>query len=91
MKISIDHALNIVQNEVEDFIFARMEEGKISAGLMEKVLEGVLSQIRKLKNKDLEQLIIEINSQIPVVCDEKVEEHTATIEEVKTDVDLQSG
>lgn len=92
MNISIEHALNIIQNEVEDFIYKKMQESKISAGLMEKILEGILCQIRKLKNQDLENLILELNKNLPEVCEEKTEKHTASIKKLETgkDENLQS-
>lgn len=92
MNIPVEYALNIIQSEIEDFIYKRMQESKVSAGLMEKILEGILCQIRKLKNQDLERLIIEMNKNLPEICEEKVEEQTVSIkglEEVKGG-DLQS-
>lgn len=92
MNISVEYALNIVQSEIENFIYRKMQESKVSAGLMEKILEGILCQIRKLKNQDLENLILELNRNLPEVCEEKIEKHTASIEnlEVKKDGSLQS-
>ena len=86
MNISIEHGLNIIQIEVEDFVYKKMQDSQVSAGLMEKILEGILCQIRKLKNQDLERLIIEMNKNLPEIYEEKVEEQTASIkglEEVK--------
>lgn len=61
MNIPIEHALNIIQTEIEEFIYQKMQESRLSAGLMEKILEGVLCQIRKLKTRDLEKFILEMN------------------------------
>ena len=49
-----------MQTEIEEFIYQKMQESQVSAGLIEKILEGVLCQIRKLKNQDLEKLIFEL-------------------------------
>lgn len=76
MEIPIYQALNIIQSEIEELIYKKMEESQLSAGLMEKILESTLCQIRKLKCQDLEKFIIEINREIPEICDEKVEAHT---------------
>lgn len=81
MNISAEHALNIVQNEIESFVYSRMSDSKISAGFMEKILESILCEIRKLKNQDLEKLIVELNSQIPKVLDEKIEKHTTSVKQ----------
>lgn len=81
MEMSAEYALNIIQNEVELFIYSRMNDGKISAGFMEKILESILCEIRKIKNQDLEKLIVKLNSQIPEVLEEKIEKHTTSIKE----------
>lgn len=83
MEISVENALSIIQNELETFIYNRMEEGKISAGLMEKIIESILCEIRKLKNQDLEKLILKLNSMIPKVTDEKIQEHRISIENLE--------
>ncbi len=61
MNIPIEHALSIIQGDVEDFIFGKMHEHNVSAGLMEKILESVLCQIRKMNSRDLEKLVMEMN------------------------------
>jgi Ni,Fe-hydrogenase III large subunit len=53
-----------------------MQESRLSAGLMEKILEGVLCQIRKLKTRDLEKFILEMNKKMPEVFEEKIEKQT---------------
>ena len=75
MKISTELAMSIIQNKIEEFIFKEMRESQISAGFMEKILESILCEIRKLKCQDLEKLIIELNEEIPEICDEKIEKH----------------
>lgn len=79
MKIPIEHALNIIQTEIEEFIYQKMQDSGLSAGLIEKILEGILCQIRKLKNQDLEKIILEMNKKMPEILDEKVEKKTAKI------------
>ena len=76
MNIPIEHALNIIQTEIEEFIYQQMQESRLSAGLMEKILEGVLCQIRKLKTRDLEKFILEMNKKMPEVFEEKIEKQT---------------
>lgn len=75
MKISIEQAMSILQNKVEEFIFKEMRESQISAGVMKKILESILCEIRKLKCQDLEKLIIKLNEEIPEICDETIEKH----------------
>ena len=79
MKIPIEHALNIIQTEIEEIIYQKMQESQISAGLIEKILEGILCQIRKLKNQDLEKIILEMNKKMPEILEEKIEKKTAKI------------
>lgn len=79
MKIPIEHALNIIQTEIEEIIYQKMQESRISAGLIEKILEGILCQIRKLKNQDLEKIILEMNKKMPEILEEKIEKKTAKI------------
>lgn len=55
MEIPIEHAMGFLQTEIEEFIFQKMQESRVPARLIEKILEGVLCQIRKLKNQDLEK------------------------------------
>ena len=76
MNIPIENALNIIQTEIEEFIYQKMQESRLSAGLMEKILEGVLCQIRKLKTRDLEKFILEMNKKMPEVFEEKIEKQT---------------
>lgn len=75
MKISTEQAMSIIQNRIEEFIFKEMRESQISAGFMEKILESILCEMRKLKCQDLERLIIKLNEEIPEICDEKIEKH----------------
>jgi len=75
MKISTELAMGIIQNRIEEFIFKEMKESSISAGFMEKILESILCEMRKLKSQDLEKLIIKLNEEIPEICDEKIEKH----------------
>ena len=49
---------------------------------MEKVLESVLCQIRKLKSQDLEKFILEMNKKMPEVYEEKIEKQTAKIDDL---------
>ncbi len=83
MNIPIEHAMSLMQTEIEEFIYQKMQEGQLSAGLMEKILEGVLCQVRKLKSQDLEKFILKLNEEIPTVSEEKVEKHTASINDFK--------
>ena len=83
MNIPIEHAMSFMQTEIEEFIYKKMQESQVSAGLIEKILEGVLCQVRKLKNQDLEKLILELNKEIPTVSEEKVEKHTTSIDNFK--------
>ena len=76
MNIPIENALNIIQTEIEEFIYQKMQESRLSAGRMEKILEGVLCQIRKLKTRDLEKFILEMNKKMPEVFEEKIEKQT---------------
>ena len=76
MNIPIENALNIIQTEIEEFIYQKMQESRLSAGLMEKILEGVLCQIRKLKTRDLEKFILEMNKKMPEDFEEKIEKQT---------------
>ena len=76
MNIPIEHALNIIQTEIEEFIYQKMQESRLSAGLMEKILEGTLCQIRKLKTRDLEKFILEMNKKMPEVFEEKIEKQS---------------
>lgn len=73
MEIPIEHAMSFLQTEIEEFIFQKMQESRVPAGLIEKILEGVLCQIRKLKNQDLEKIILKMNKEIPGIYEEKVE------------------
>ena len=75
MKISTELAMGIIQNRIEEFIFKEMRESHISAGFMEKILESILCEMRKLKCQDVEKLIIKLNEEIPEICDEKIEKH----------------
>ena len=75
MKISTELAMSIIQNRIEEFIFKEMRESHISAGFMEKILESILCEMRKLKCQDVEKLIIKLNEEIPEICDEKIEKH----------------
>ena len=83
MNIPIEHAISFMQTEIEEFIYQKMQESQVSAGLIEKILEGVLCQIRKLKKQDLEKLIFELNREIPTVSEEKVEKHTTSFDNFK--------
>ncbi|MFR1178849.1 MAG: hypothetical protein ACLSDH_02135 [Bacilli bacterium] len=83
MNIPIEHAMSFMQTEIEEFIYQKMQESQVSAGLIEKILESVLCQVRKLKSQDLEKLILELNKEIPTVSEEKVEKHTASIDDFK--------
>ena len=76
-----------MQIEIEEFIYQKMQESQVSAGLIEKILEGILCQIRKLKNQDLEKLILELNKEIPTVSEEKVEKYTTSIDNFKEAAD----
>ena len=82
MNIPIEHALNIIQTEIEEFIYQKMQESRLSAGLMEKILEGVLCQIRKLKTRDLEKFILEMNKKMPEVFEEKIEKQTVKCDDL---------
>lgn len=79
--------MSFIQTEIEEFIYQKMQESQVSAGLIEKILESVLCQIRKLKNQDLEKLILELNKEIPTVSEEKVEKHTTSIDNFKEAAD----
>lgn len=83
MNIPIEHAMSFMQTEIEEFIYQKMQESRLPAGLMEKILEGTLCQIRKLKSQDLEKLILELNKEIPTISEEKVEKHTTSIDDFK--------
>ena len=87
MEISIEHAMSFLQTEIEEFIFQKMQESRVPAGLIEKILEGVLCQIRKLKNQDLEKIILKMNKEIPEIYEEKVEKQTAKIDNLKEGFD----
>lgn len=87
MNISVEYALNIIQNEIEDFVYRKMQESKVSAGFMEKILEGILCQIRKLKNQDLEKFVLEVNKNFPEIQDDKIEKHTASLENLEGEKD----
>ena len=87
MEIPIEHAMSFLQTEIEEFIFQKMQESRVPAGLIEKILEGVLCQIRKLKNQDLEKIILKMNKEIPGIYEEKVEKQTAKIDNLKEDFD----
>ena len=87
MEISIEHAMSFLQTEIEEFIFQKMQESRVPAGLIEKILEGVLCQIRKLKNQDLEKIILKMNKEIPGIYEEKVEKQTAKIDNLKEGFD----
>lgn len=87
MNIPIEHAMSFMQTEIEEFIYQKMQESQVPAGLIEKILEGILCQIRKLKNQDLEKLILELNKEIPIVSEEKVEKHTTSINDFKEAAD----
>ena len=76
MKIPIEQAMNIIQSKIEEFIYKEMQESRLSAGLMEKILESILCEIRKLKAQDLEKFIVKMNEEIPELYDEKIETHT---------------
>ena len=80
MNIPIEHAMSFIQAEIEEFIYQKMQESQLSAGLMEKILESVLCQIRKLKSQDLEKFILEMNKKMPEVYEEKIEKQTAKID-----------
>lgn len=84
MKISTELAMNIIQNKIEEFIFKEMKESQISAGFIEKILESILCEIRKLKCQDLEKFIIKLKEEIPEICEEKEEKHVI-------EGDLQNG
>lgn len=75
--------MGFIQTEIEEFIYQKMQESRLPAGLMEKILEGTLCQIRKLKSQDLEKLILELNKEIPTISEEKVEKHTTSIDDFK--------
>lgn len=83
MNIPVEHAMGFIQTEIEEFIYQKMQESRLPAGLMEKILEGTLCQIRKLKSQDLEKLILELNKEIPTISEEKVEKHTTSIDDFK--------
>ena len=87
MEIPIEHAMSFLQTEIEEFIFQKMQESRVPAGLIEKILEGVLCQIRKLKNQDLEKIILKMNKEIPGIYEEKVEKQTAKIDNLKEGFD----
>lgn len=87
MEIPIEHAMSFLQTEIEEFIFQKMQESRVPAGLIEKILEGVLCQIRKLKNQDLEKIILKMNKEIPGIYEEKVENQTAKIDILKEGFD----
>ena len=87
MEILIEHAMSFLQTEIEEFIFQKMQESRVPAGLIEKILEGVLCQIRKLKNQDLEKIILKMNKEIPGIYEEKVENQTAKIDILKEGFD----
>ena len=82
MNIPIEHAMSFIQTEIEEFIYQKMQESRLSAGLMEKILEGTLCQIRKLKSQDLEKFILEMNKKMPEVFEEKIEKQTAKIDDL---------
>ena len=82
MNIPIEHAMSFIQTEIEEFIYQKMQESQISSGLMEKILESVLCQIRKLKSQDLEKFILEMNKKMPEVYEEKIEKQTAKIDDL---------
>ncbi len=87
MEIPIEHAMSFLQTEIEEFIFQKMQESRVPAGLIEKILEGVLCQIRKLKNQDLEKIILKMNKEMPEIYEEKVEKQTAKIDNLKEGFD----
>lgn len=87
MEIPVEHAMSFLQTEIEEFIFQKMQESRVPAGLIEKILEGVLCQIRKLKNQDLEKIILKMNKEIPEIYEEKVEKQTAKIDNLKEGFD----
>lgn len=87
MEIPIEHAMSFLQTEIEEFIFQKMQESRVPAGLIEKILEGVLCQIRKLKNQDLEKIILKMNKEIPEIYEEKVENQTVKIDNLKEGFD----
>lgn len=87
MEIPVEHAMSFLQTEIEEFIFQKMQESRVPAGLIEKILEGVLCQIRKLKNQDLEKIILKMNKEIPGIYEEKVEKQTTKIDNLKEGFD----
>ena len=87
MEIPIEHAMSFLQTEIEEFIFQKMQESRVPAGIIEKILEGVLCQIRKLKNQDLEKIILKMNKEIPGIYEEKVEKQTTKIDNLKEGFD----
>ena len=87
MEIPVEHAMSFLQTEIEEFIFQKMQESRVPAGIIEKILEGVLCQIRKLKNQDLEKIILKMNKEIPGIYEEKVEKQTTKIDNLKEGFD----
>lgn len=59
MKISVEQAMDIAQNDIENFVFKYMDNGKFSAEFMVRVLEGILLQIIRLKSQDLIKVLLE--------------------------------
>lgn len=87
MNIPIEHAMSFMQTEIEEFIYQKMQESQVSAGIMEKILESALCQIRKLKSQDLEKFILEMNKKMPEVYEEKIEKQTAKIDDLGVEKD----
>lgn len=87
MNIPIEHAMSFMQTEIEEFIYQKMQESQVSAGIMEKILESALCQIRKLKSQDLEKFILEMNKKMPEIYEERIEKHTTSIDDFKRAAD----